>query len=69
MAEVNIPYLFVIKMEDGTPVKISVVGAVVVERKRYVEFAIVYLLNPKVKGRVPEDIEVDNMEHWTGIRS
>ena len=33
MAEKNVPYFFVMKMEDGTPVKIAAIGAKVVEEE------------------------------------
>ena len=42
MGEMNVPYLFVMKMEDGTPVKISAIGVTTMERTG-VDFAIVRL--------------------------
>ena len=65
-AEMNIPYLFVMKMEDVTPAKMAAVGATVVERRGDIEFAIVLLLNPKVMGRVLEDFEVYDMQPLEG---
>ena len=41
-------------MEDGIPVKISAIGATVVERREEIEFAIIRLLNLKVRGKVWE---------------
>ena len=62
----NIPYFFVMKMQDGNLVQISAVGVMVVERRGDIESTIVHLLNPKVIGRVPEGFKVDDMELLEG---
>ena len=56
MTKMNIPDVFIMKMEDGTPIKMVAMGATVVEKHNGVEFAVVHLLNPKILGEVPEKL-------------
>ena len=56
MAEMNIPYVFAMKMEDRTVIKMVAIGATVVEKKDGIEFIAVSLLNPKILGVVMEDM-------------
>ena len=36
----NVPYLFIMKMEDGAPVEIVAMGATAIEKRGDVEFVI-----------------------------
>ena len=58
--------MFVMKMEDGIPIKMVAVGDTVVEKCDGTKFAVVRLLNPKILGEVMEDVFVDNMEPLEG---
>ena len=41
MAKMHIPYVFIMKMEDGTLIKMVAMGAMVVEKHDATEFVVV----------------------------
>ena len=59
MAEMNIPYMFPMMLEDRSLMKMIAMGATAVEKHDGIEFAVVCLLNPKILGEVPGGYECD----------
>ena len=48
MAEMNIPYVFAMRMEDGIVIGIVAVGPMTVEKKDGIGFVVVRLLTLKI---------------------
>ena len=58
----NVPYIFMMKIEDGTPVEIAAIKSTTIVNMVELGCAIIRVPNPKIMRRFPEKYRVDNME-------